>query len=125
MARTDPVRVMVVDDQADARFLARVILEECDDLEVVAEAADADAALAGLERAAPDVALLDARMPQVDGFELAPRLLAAAPELRIALLTSVVDAAVEERARAAGVVTCATKGDIDGLPAVVRRLAGR
>jgi DNA-binding NarL/FixJ family response regulator len=114
---------MVVDDQPDARFLVRVVLAECEDLELVAEASGAEDALRLVHEAAPDVALLDARMPRVDGFELAPLLLDAVPGLRIALLTSVVDAVVEQRARRAGVRACASKGDIDGLPDLVRRLA--
>src|SRR4051794_33938853 len=119
MAGLPPVRVMVVDDQADARFLVRVLLEEHEDLEVVAEAAGAPEALQAAVSAAPDVALLDARMPLVDGFELAPRLLDAAPGLRIGLLTSLLDDVVEARARAAGVTACLAKGDLDGLPALV------
>src|SRR4051794_20379921 len=62
MEARDPVRVMVVDDQADVRFLIGVILEEHDDLELVAEADGAPAALALAAGTAPDVALLDARM---------------------------------------------------------------
>lgn len=124
MAGSDPVRVMVVDDQADARFLVRAILGEHADLDVVAEADGADSALRALDSARPQVALLDARMPRVDGFELAPLLLERAPELRIALLTSIVDHVVEAQAREAGVHRCASKGDFEALPALVRELAG-
>src|SRR3954453_22118176 len=124
MARSEPVRVMVVDDQADARFLIRVLLSEHADLEVVAEADGAPAALAGLE-AAPDVALLDARMPLVTGFELAPQLLERAPGLRIALLTSIVDDRVRAQAATAGIERCVAKGEWSGLAEVVRGLAGR
>src|SRR3954451_14345074 len=125
MPAEPPVRVMVVDDQPDARFLVRVLLSEHDDLELVAEAADAAEALEAAVSAEPDVALLDARMPRIDGFELAPRLLAAAPGLRIGLLTSLLDDVVEARAREAGIAGCLAKGDLDGLPALVRRLGGR
>src|SRR4051794_30433886 len=123
MATPEPVRVMVVDDHDDARFLVRVALEDCEDLLLVAEAADAEHALEAARRLAPDVALLAARRPRVDGFELAPQLLRAAPGLRIALLTSVVGAVIEEQARRGGVRACATKGDVDGLPDLIRRLA--
>ena len=122
MARSDLVRVMVVDDQADARFLVRVLLEEHDDLEVVAEADGAPAALRGLEFA-PDVALVDARMPLVDGFELAPQLRERAPHLQVALLTTIVDDRVRELAAAAGITRCVAKGDYDALADVVRELA--
>jgi CheY-like chemotaxis protein len=124
MARSDPVRVMVVDDLADARFLVRLLLEEHQDLEVVAEANGAAAALEALD-AGPDVALVDARMPLVDGFELAPQLLARRPDLRIALLTTIVDDRVRELAAGAGIARCVSKGEWDALPDVVRELAGR
>jgi CheY-like chemotaxis protein len=125
MAAPDPVRVMVIDDQADVRFLVGLILGDEGDIEVVAEAEGAEAALATVLETAPDVALLDARMPIMDGFELAPRLLERAPGLRIALLTSLVDDVIEERAREAGAHACASKADFDALPDLVRRLAAR
>jgi CheY-like chemotaxis protein len=123
MAATNPVRVMVIDDQADIRFLVGLILGDHPDIALVAEAEGAEEALAKLDESAPDVALLDARMPMMDGFELAPRLLARDPELRIALLTSLVDEVIEQRAREAGAHACASKADFDALPDLVRRLA--
>ncbi|MEA2169319.1 MAG: hypothetical protein QOF76_2619 [Solirubrobacteraceae bacterium] len=114
---------MVVDDAADARFLISLILGEHDDLEVVAEADGAPAALEMLEDARPDVALIDARMPVIDGFELARSLLERAPGLRVAMLTSMVDSVVEARAREAGAAACFSKGDLPELPGLVRSLA--
>src|SRR5688500_11392831 len=87
----EPIRVMVVDDAADARLLIRISLAEHAGMAVIAEAAGADAALEALDDAAPHVALLDARMPVVDGFELTAALLERRPDLRIAILTSMVD----------------------------------
>jgi DNA-binding NarL/FixJ family response regulator len=124
MAADEPIRVMVVDDQEDVRFLVGVILGDHADLRIVAEAATAEAALAGFDAAAPDVAIVDARMPIVDGFELARRMLERRPELPIALLTSMVDEVVEAQAREAGVRAVASKADFDALPDLVRRLAG-
>jgi DNA-binding NarL/FixJ family response regulator len=125
MADSDRVRVMVVDDQSDVRYLIGLILGEHPDIEIVAEADGAAAALALLDDAAPDVAVLDARMPITDGFELVPQLVERLPDLRIALLTSIVDEVVEEQARAAGAHACASKADFDALPDLVRRLAAR
>jgi DNA-binding NarL/FixJ family response regulator len=123
MAARPPVRVMVIDDHAGVRHLLGLILAEHPDIEVVAEADGATAALARIGAAAPDVALLDARMPVVDGFELAPLLLRRAPQLRIAVLTSQVDAAIEERALAAGAHVCLDKARLERLPELVRKLA--
>lgn len=118
----DSIRVMVVDDAADARFLIGLILGDAPGIEVVAEADGADAALALVEEA--DVALVDARMPVVDGFELTGQLIAQRPGLRVALLTSLVDVAVEQQALEAGAHACWSKADLDSLPDAVRGLAG-
>jgi DNA-binding NarL/FixJ family response regulator len=123
MAGTDPVRVMVVDDQADVRFLVEVLLGEHADLDLVASVATAEEALEAVDRTAPDVALVDARMPLVSGFELTPRLLEARPGLRVAILTAIVDDVVEEQARAAGAARCVSKGEVDALAAIVHELA--
>ena len=122
MAADDPIRVMVVDDQSDTRFLIGVILGDHPDLPVVAEAATAAEALERFDEAAPDVTVVDARMPVTDGFELARELLARRPDLPIVLLTSLVDEVVEEQARDAGIRAVASKGDFDALPDLVRRL---
>ena len=119
----EPVRVIVVDDAADARFLIGLVLGDCTDLAIVAEADGADAALAALDDARPDVALLDARMPVVDGYQLAGMLLERRPDLRIALLTSMVDEVVEEKALAAGAHACFSKAEMDGLGERVVALA--
>ena len=113
---------MVVDDQPDTRFLIKVILGDHDDIEVVAEAEGAVAALEALDGAAPDVALVDARMPLVDGYELTRELSVRAPRLRVALMTSIVDDIIEAQARIAGAVMCVSKGDLDALPDIVRGL---
>ena len=125
MAPTDPVRVMVIDDQADVRFLVGLLVGDHADLELVAEADGAETALATVVGAAPDVALLDARMPIMDGFELAPQLISRLPTLRIALLTSLVDDVIQQKARAAGAHACASKADFDSLPDLIRELAAR
>ena len=121
----EPVRVIVVDDAADTRFLIGLVLGEVEGVEIVAEADGAAGALASVDGARPDVALLDARMPGVDGYELAGILRQRIPGLRIALLTSVVDHVVEERALAAGADACLSKADMDQLGARVLELAGR
>jgi len=80
-------------------------------------------ALDQVDDARPDVAIVDIRMPIVDGFELSRRLLERRPDLPIALLTSMVDEVIEEKAEAAGARLVADKADFDALPDLVRRLA--
>jgi DNA-binding NarL/FixJ family response regulator len=119
----EPIHVMVVDDAADARFLITLVLGEVDDIEVVAEADGAERALQLLPGLDLDVALVDARMPAVDGYELTRRLLRERPALRVALLTSVVDAVVEAEATDAGAVGCWSKAELDRLADRIRAIA--
>src|SRR3712207_2963832 len=118
----EPIRVMVVDDAADARFLITLVLGDADDIEVVGEADGAEQALALLPGLDPDVVLVDARMPAIDGYELTRRMLAQRPGMRIALLTSMVDSVIEAEAMAAGAAACWSKAELDRLPDALRAL---
>lgn len=64
-----PIRVLICDDQALMRQGFRMILAAAGDIEVVAEAGDGRQALEQVERWAPDVVLMDIRMPVLDGIE--------------------------------------------------------
>jgi DNA-binding NarL/FixJ family response regulator len=79
--------VLVVDDHAEFRALARAVLE-ADGFDVVGEAADGAAAIAGAADLRPDVVLLDVQLPDIDGFEVARRLLADDPGLPVVLVSS-------------------------------------
>ncbi|MGW4202562.1 response regulator [Streptomyces sp. NPDC004726] len=62
------IRVLIADDQALLRATFRVLIDSCDDLEVVDEAADGQQALALARVHRPDVVLMDIRMPGTDGL---------------------------------------------------------
>ena len=85
---TDPVRLLLVDDQELVRAGFAMVLDSCDDLLVVAQAADGEQALQELDRTEVDVVLMDVRMPRLDGIETTRRALAAHPGLRIVVLTT-------------------------------------
>jgi len=78
--------VLVADDQALLRAGLRRLIESEPDLEVVAEASDGADAVAASRVHCPDVALLDIRMPRMDGIE-ATRQIVAASATRVVLLT--------------------------------------
>jgi len=86
---TTPVRVLLADDQAMVRAGFRMILEAEDDLEVVGEAENGQAALDAVRRTRPDVVLMDVQMPVLDGLEATRRLLAdSASRCRVLILTT-------------------------------------
>ena len=62
------IRVALADDQALVRAGFRALLDAQDDIEVVGEAADGDEAVRVTRRLAPDVVLMDIRMPGTDGL---------------------------------------------------------
>jgi DNA-binding NarL/FixJ family response regulator len=82
------IRVLLVDDEELVRSGLRLILSTEPDLEVVAEAADGEQALAMVELHQPDVVMLDIRMPGLDGIEVAARLAASGSTARVVVLTT-------------------------------------
>ena len=82
-------RILIVDDQSLVRAGFRLVLESQSDFEVVGEAADGEEAVTAAKRSHPDVVLMDVRMPKLDGFEAARRILGGGQnECRIVMLTT-------------------------------------
>jgi DNA-binding NarL/FixJ family response regulator len=81
------IRVALVDDQELVRTGFRLILESEDDIEVVGEAADGRAGLDLIRARRPDVALMDVRMPTMDGVE-ATRRLSEVSDTRVIIVTT-------------------------------------
>jgi two-component system NarL family response regulator len=82
------LRVLVVDDHPVVRDGLASMLETQDDLEVVGQAANGVSAVAAYVSLLPDVLVLDLRMPEMDGFEAASRILTANPAAQILIMTT-------------------------------------
>ncbi len=82
------IRIVLADDQPLVRTGLRMILAGEPDLEVVAEAADGAEAIAACAEHAPDVVLMDVRMPGVDGIEATRTVTAAGAPPRVLVLTT-------------------------------------
>ena len=85
------IRVLIADDHAVVRQGLRTFLELQDDIEVVADVADGEAALLAAEQHEPDVVLMDLVMPGGGGVEAIRALRRARPEARVLVLTSFLD----------------------------------
>jgi DNA-binding NarL/FixJ family response regulator len=132
------IRVLLVDDEALVRAGFRMIIESESDLEVVGEAGGGLGAIKNAEALAPDVALMDIRMPDLDGIEATRRIVRDEESPRVLVLTTFdLDQYVYEALRAgasgfllkdapedqllAGIRTVASGGSLFA-PSVTRRL---
>ena len=82
------IRVLLADDQALLRMGFRLVLDAEDDLDVVGEAADGQAAVTMTDALQPDVVLMDVRMPRLNGIEATERIITQHPECRVLILTT-------------------------------------
>jgi DNA-binding NarL/FixJ family response regulator len=85
---TAPVRVLIVDDDDLMRAGLRGVLSSDAAIEVVGEAGDGRDAIYRARLLKPDVVLMDVRMPDLDGISATRELIAAAPEIRVVVLTT-------------------------------------
>lgn len=136
------LRVLLADDHAMFRSGLRAVLDTQADLECVAEVADGRAAVAETVRLRPELAILDVRMPRLDGLGAAEAILSGpAAATRILMLTTYDTDEYVYRALAAGAsgfllkslppeelvsaIRVAARGDAVVDPSVTRRLASR
>ena len=118
------VRLVLVDDHPVVRRGLRALLDTIDEVEVVGEAADGEAAVREAQLLHPDVILMDIRMPVLDGVEATRRISAAVPEVAVLVLTMYDDDATVLTAMRAGARGYLLKGaEQDEIVAAIRAVA--
>jgi two-component system, NarL family, response regulator DevR len=119
------IRVFLVDDHEVVRRGLKDLIDAEDDLDVVGDAATAGMALAGIASTAPDVAVLDVRLPDGNGVEVCREVRARDPKIACLMLTSFSDDEALFDAIMAGASGYLLK-DIKGpdLVDAIRRVAG-
>jgi DNA-binding NarL/FixJ family response regulator len=85
------IRIFIADDHELVRYALRNLLEAEDDFEVVGEAEEGESAVEGVLDLAPDVLLLDMRMPGMDGIDVCRELTDKGSDTRVLILTSFDD----------------------------------
>jgi DNA-binding NarL/FixJ family response regulator len=118
------IRVLIVDDQPAVRRGLHLRLSLEPEVEVIGEAGDGAEAISLADSLRPDVVLMDARMPGMDGIEATAALRAVARESAVVILSLDDSAKTRTRAKEAGAVAFVSKRRMEEeLLAVVRRAA--
>lgn len=119
------IRLLLVEDHDMVAEAIGLALGQTDGVEVVGRSASIAAAVADTARFKPDVVLLDRRLPDGDGISAIGRLMAAAPEARVLVLTGEASASAATRVAEAGGVGLVLKSSaLHELEAAVRQVAG-
>lgn len=105
-----PIRLLLVDDSADLRFLVRAAVEARGGFEVVGEAGDGRRGVELARECRPDVVLLDLDMPSMGGLEALPLMREASPTSKIVVLSSFRREDYEGQVRAGGATGFLEKG---------------
>jgi DNA-binding NarL/FixJ family response regulator len=109
--RSAPVRVVVVDDHRLFVDALALLLNHDERLEVIGTASDGHAAIDLVVEHEAEVAVIDVKMPEIDGLETARRMRTRRPAVQVILVTGLDDEpSLAEQARQAGAVALLTKG---------------
>ncbi len=114
--------VLIVDDQAPFRSVARSLVEMIAGWHVVAEAATGEEAVSAFAQAGPDVVLMDIKLPGIDGIEATRRIVASVPSATVVLLSTYAADDLPAGALSCGAVAYIRKDDL--TPRLLREVCG-
>jgi DNA-binding NarL/FixJ family response regulator len=120
-----PIRVLLVEDNDVYRDSLAFLLGRFDDLEVAGAVGTAAAARHSAAELAPDVAVIDYRLPDENGFEAAAMIRERSPATAIVFLSASAGDDERDAARRAGADLIRKDDGVDTLVAAVRAAAGR
>jgi DNA-binding NarL/FixJ family response regulator len=120
------IDVLLVEDNEVFREALEVLLRLSGGVRVVAAVSDGAAALDACRRTAPDVVVMDYRLPDMDGVETTRALRAACPGSAVVALSAAADETAAAALLEAGAVACLMKDrELDEIVAAIRSAAGR
>ena len=123
---TAPVRIVLVEDNDGFREMLAVVLGMRPDVEVVAAVGDGAEAVPACAEHAPDVVLMDYRLPGLDGVQATRAVLEAAPATAVVCLAASLEPGELEALQDAGAAACLSKDqDLDEIVAAIRLAAER
>jgi DNA-binding NarL/FixJ family response regulator len=108
--QSTPVRVVIVDDHRLFVDALALLLGHDDRLEVIGTAGDGRTAIELAVAKNAEVAVIDVRMPEIDGLECARRIRVRSPETRVILVTGADEPKLQQEAEEAGAVALLRKG---------------
>ena len=126
VTRTQPIRILLVEDNDVFRQALELLLGLQDGLEVVGAVAEGTAVVAACHELDPDVCVMDFRLPGMDGVEATAALLQARPDIAVVCLTASASPRELEALEAAGAVACLRKDqELDEIVGAIRRAGER
>jgi len=124
VAADERIRIVIVEDNAVFREALELLLGLRSDLTVVASVSDGEEAVSVCRQHEPNVALMDYRLPGLDGIEATRALRAACPSVAVVALTASANREEMEALKDAGAVACLTKDqELEEIVAAIHHAA--
>jgi DNA-binding NarL/FixJ family response regulator len=122
----EPIRIVLVEDNQVFREALELLLGLRSDVAVVASVGDGMQAVAAARESAPDVIVMDYRLPGLDGVQATRAVIEACPEVTVVCLTASANLRERDALIEAGAVACLTKDqELDDIVAAIHRAAGK